>query len=159
MTKGYAYVYNPSHSNIGENMQDILSFLQNHWMLTGALVIIFVLLLSVEFIRQRQGARRVSPVEATQLINRQDAVVVDLRPADVFNAGHIVGSISIPFVELENKFKKLEKFKNKPIILVCATGLESARATTELMKKGLPALILAGGIRGWREADMPLTKG
>ncbi len=151
-------VYNPSHSNLGEDMQDILSFIQNHWMLGIALVIIFVLLLAIEWIRNKQGARRISPVEATQLINRQEAVLVDLRPADAFKTGHIVGAISIPFAELENKSKKLEKYKSKPIILVCAAGLESARATSILMKIGLSAFILAGGIRGWRDADMPLVK-
>lgn len=158
MTKARGCVYNPTHSNTGENMQDILSFIQSHWMLSTALIIIFVLLLIVELIRQRQGARRVSPMEATQLINHQDAVLVDLRSADAFKTGHIVGAISIPFAELENKSKKLEKYKSKPIILVCAAGLESARATTLLMKNGLSAFILAGGIRSWRDAEMPLVK-
>lgn len=139
-------------------MQDILSFLQNHVLLTTALVLIFVLLIIVELIRQKQGAKRISPTEATQLINHQDAIVVDLRPDDAFKTGHIVGAVSIPFAELENKFNKLEKYKSKPIILVCAAGLESTRATTLLMKKGLSAFILAGGIRSWRDAEMPLVK-
>ncbi len=139
-------------------MQDILSFIQNHWMLSTALIIIFVLLLVIEWIRNKQGARRISPQEATQLMNHQDAVLVDIRPADAFKTGHIVGSISIPFAELENKPKKLEKYKSKPIILVCAAGLESARAATLLMKIGLSAFILAGGIRSWRDAEMPLVK-
>lgn len=139
-------------------MQDILSFIQNHWMLSIVLVIIFVLLLIIELIRNKQGARRISPQEATQLINHQDAVLVDLRSTDAFKTGHIVGAISIPFAELENKSKKLEKYKSKPIILVCATGVESARATSMLMKTGLTALILAGGIRSWRDAEMPLVK-
>jgi rhodanese-related sulfurtransferase len=151
-------VYNPTHSYTGETMQDILSFIQNHWMLSIVLVIIFVLLLVVELIRNKQGARRISPQEATQLINHQDAALIDLRPMDAFKTGHIVGAISIPFAELENKSKKLEKYKSKPIILVCATGVESARATSMLMKIGLTAFILAGGIRGWRDADMPLVK-
>lgn len=158
MTKDNHYVYNPTHSNIGENMQDILSFIQNHWMLTAALFIIFALLLIVEFLRQQHGAKRISPVQATQLINHQDAVIVDIRPMDAFKTGHIVGAISIPFAELENKSKKLEKYKSKPIILVCASGLESARATTLLMQQGINAYILAGGIRSWREAEMPLVK-
>ena len=152
-------MYNPTHSYIGETMQDILSFIQNHWMLSIVLVIIFVALLVIEWIRNKQGARRISPQEATQLINHQDAVLVDLRPIDAFKTGHVLGAISIPFAELENKSKKLEKYKSKPIILVCAAGLQSARATTLLTNKGLSALILAGGIRGWRDAEMPLVKG
>lgn len=139
-------------------MQDILSFIQNHWMLTAALVIIFVLLLVTELIRQRHGAKRLSPLQATQLINHQDAVIIDVRSTDAFKTGHIVGAISVPFAELENKSKKLEKYKSRPIILVCAAGLESARATTLLMKQGLSASILAGGIRSWRDAEMPLVK-
>ncbi len=153
-----SYVYNPTHSNTGENMQDILSFLQSHWMLATALAVIFVLLLITEFIRQQQGAKRVSPAEATQLINHQDAVIVDLRATDAFKTGHIVGAVSMPFADFEKNLNKLEKYKSKPIILVCAAGVESARATTLLMKKGLPAFLLAGGIRSWRDAEMPLVK-
>lgn len=139
-------------------MQDILSFLQNHWMLTTAFIIIFVLLLITELIRQRHGAKRLNPTEVTQLINHQDAIVIDIRPLDAFKSGHIVGAISLPLAELENKLNKLEKYKTKPIILVCAAGIDSSRASAVLMKQGLTAFILAGGIRSWRDADMPLVK-
>lgn len=139
-------------------MQDILLFVQNHWMLGAALVVVFVLLILVEYVRLQRGAKRINPSQAIQLMNHKDAVIVDIRSTDAYATGHIVGSISIPIAELEIKYKKLDKFKSQPIILTCATGLESSRAATILAKYGITALILAGGIRGWRDAEMPLVK-
>ena len=139
-------------------MQDFLSFIQQHWLPSTAIVIVFILLILVEYIRGKRGAQRVSAAELTRLINRQNAVVVDLRNKEAFLNGHIVGALSIPLSELE-KSKKLDKFKSEPIVLVCAAGLESPKAATILAKNGKNnTFILAGGIRSWRDADMPLVK-
>lgn len=139
-------------------MQEILSFLQNHWMLTSALVVLFVLLSVIELIRQKQGAQRLSPAQVIQFMNHQEATVIDVRPSDAFRAGHIIGSANIPLAEMEKNSKKLEKYKSKPIILVCANGIESARATNTLLQQGYNIFMLAGGIRSWRETEMPLVK-
>jgi rhodanese-related sulfurtransferase len=153
-----ASVYNLSHCKLGEPMQDTFLFLQNHWMLSTAFVVVLVLLILIEYIRHQRGAKRIGPSQVVQLMNHQEAVLIDIRSNPVFTTGHIVGSISIPMSELDDKRKKLDKYKSKPIILVCATGLESPRAATLLAKYGIAPLILAGGIRGWRDADMPLVK-
>lgn len=141
-------------------MQDFLSFIQAHWLQSTAVVLVFVLLILVEYIRGKRGTKRVSPAEVTRLINRQNGVVVDIRTKEAYLNGHIVGALSLSLSELENnKFKKLEKFKSEPIVLVCATGLESPKAATILAKNGLTnTFILAGGIRSWRDADLPLVK-
>lgn len=139
-------------------MQDIMLFIQNHWLLALAFAVVLVLLFIIEYIRGQRGAKSLTPSQLTQLINHQDAVVVDIRGADAFLTGHIVGSISMPLADLENKYKKLDKYKTKPIVLTCAVGLESQKAANLLTKYGINALILAGGIRAWREAEMPLVK-
>lgn len=140
-------------------MRDIFLFLQNHWVLVSAVLFIMFLLMLVEMLRAQRGASRLSPQLATQLMNHKNAVVIDLRSTEAYREGHIVDSISIPFADLETKNKKLEKYKSQPLILVCANGLDSQRAANQLMKQGLTPMILAGGIRSWRDADMPLVKG
>jgi rhodanese-related sulfurtransferase len=139
-------------------MKELTLFLQNHQMLSIALIIILVLLFIVEWFRTKLNARRISPIETTHFINHEDAVVVDIRSTDAFNNGHIISAISLPFSDLEKQYKKLEKNIKKPIILVCATGLESPRAAQFLSKNGYNTLIQAGGIRAWKESDMPLVK-
>lgn len=139
-------------------MQNILVFIENHWMLSLAFIAVFLLIVIVEFIRARQGALQISPHEAIRLMNHQNAVVIDLRSKDTFATGHIVNATSIPFGELESKIKKLEKYKTQPIILVCANGLESRAAASLLQKHHITTHVLAGGLKGWRDADMPLTK-
>ncbi len=137
-------------------MQDILSLLQHHASLSMTLTILLILLTIVEFIRSKKGAQQLSPALATQMINHQNATVLDVRKADVFSTGHIVDAVSIPLDELQNKYKKLDK--SKPIIIVCATSTESQQAVNLLAKYEFKAFILAGGIRGWKDAGMPLVK-
>lgn len=139
-------------------MQDFLQFIQQHWALSAALVVVLVLLIIVEFIKLKCGAIRISPAQAIQLINRENAMVVDIRSPEAFVTGHIVDAISLPYPELEKKYKKLEKFKSQPIVITCATGLESPRAAELLMKYGFKTHVLNGGIRGWKDAEMPLVK-
>lgn len=139
-------------------MQDILLFIQTHWALSLAAAVVLTLLFILELIRGKRGTKQVSASQLTQLMNHQDGVVVDIRPADAFKAGHIVGAVSLPLSDFESKFKKLDKFKSKPIIIACANGLDSPKAVSVLNTNGISAFILAGGIRGWREADMPLVK-
>lgn len=139
-------------------MQDILLFMQQHWALTTALVIVLTALFIIELIKIKQSTNRLTPAEATQLINHQNAVVVDIRLQDAFLAGHILDAISVPLRELEENTKKLDKHKQHPIIVVCATGTESPRAATLLTKHGFKTHLLAGGIQAWRRAEMPLIK-
>lgn len=139
-------------------MQDIFLFAQHHATLSVALAIALGLLVILEFIKLKQGAQQISPALATQMINHQNALVLDIRNADAFASGHIIDAISIPFAELENKYKKLDKSKAQPILIACATGQEASRAAHLLMKNGFNIFTLAGGIRGWKEANMPLVK-
>jgi len=139
-------------------MQNVLIFIHNHWLLCLAFVVILLLLIFVEFIRIRRGARQINPRELTQLINHQNAIIIDLRTPETFASGHIVGAQSIPFSQLENKINKLSKYKSQHIILVCPNGTDSQRAAVLLMKHQINPLILASGIRGWQDAEMPLVK-
>lgn len=140
-------------------MQDILLFVQQHTLLVIVSVAVLLLLMIVEFIRLKRNTNQLSPADAIHLINRRDAVVVDIRHADVFEKGHIVDAISLPFKDLEGRIKKLEKYKSHPIVLVCSTGTESPQAAAILAKNGFSTFTIAGGIRAWQMAEMPLVKG
>ena len=139
-------------------MQDITVFIQNHLLLSLVLVIALILLIIIEFVKQNSGATRLTPRRATHLINHMDAVIVDIRDSEAFNKGHIVNAINLPSKEIEQKIQKIDKFKSQPVILVCATGVESQRAFMTLQKKGFNVQVLDGGMRAWREAEMPVVK-
>lgn len=140
-------------------MQDIIVFMQQHETLSIALAIVLVLLILLELIRQKRGGNRLNPAEVTRLINHENAVIIDVRNTDAYTNGHILGAISLPLQELESKGKKIEKFKSQPIVLMCATGSDSQRASISLIKKDFKVYILDGGLRAWRDAEMPITKG
>jgi rhodanese-related sulfurtransferase len=138
-------------------MQDIIIFLQHHWALSLAFIIVLVILLVIETIKQKNNDLQLTPAKLTQLINRDNAAVIDLRPVNLYNEGHIIGALSIPVDELETS-KKLDKLTSRPIVLICSLGTDSLRATTLLAKKGIKTSLLSGGLRAWQDANMPLIK-
>ncbi len=140
-------------------MQDISSFIDHHLTLVIALAIVLVVLVILEFVKLKRGATRLTPAEVTHLVNRAKGVVIDIRTPDAFATGHIVGAISLPLGDIKTKIKKIEKFKSQPIVIVCATGVDSSKAASLLKEYGFQTHILTGGIRAWRNAEMPLVKG
>jgi rhodanese-related sulfurtransferase len=104
------------------------------------------------------GSTRVSPSEAVQLINREKAVLIDVSDAAEFASSHAIGAKSVPLAALEAS-NDLPKNKTLPVVLVCATGSRAARAVPVLKKRGFEkAHVLAGGLRAWREANLPVEK-
>jgi rhodanese-related sulfurtransferase len=96
---------------------------------------------------------------AVQLINREKAVVVDVSEADEFAAGHVNNSKNVPFNQLDEKLTSLVKNKDLPLILVCTSGVRSNRAVAVAKKLGFTnAQSMAGGLKAWREANLPLEK-
>lgn len=139
-------------------MQDLVTFLSNHTVLTTAMVIVLVLLFIVEFLRARRATFTLSPTQATQKINHENAVVIDMRSNEAFRKGHIIDSYSMSADDMKKNPKKLEKFRAKPLILVCNLGTESQKMAPQLIKQGYNTYTINGGIRAWAEAQMPLVK-
>ncbi len=105
------------------------------------------------------GGTSVNTLEATLLINQQDAQVIDLREAEEYAKGHIVNARNVPHAELESRLRELEKYKRKPVIVCCDRGNRSNAATALLRKNGFDkAVSLARGLEGWRVAGLPLEK-
>ncbi|MFT3779588.1 MAG: rhodanese-like domain-containing protein [Ottowia sp.] len=101
----------------------------------------------------------VTPNQAVQLINREKAVVVDVCEPAEYQAGHVGGAKNIPLGELEQKLPAAVKNKAVPLVLVCASGARSGRAAGIARKLGYEkAESLAGGLKAWRAADLPVEK-
>jgi rhodanese-related sulfurtransferase len=108
----------------------------------------------------RSAGNEVNPGEATMLINREDAHIVDVRDAGEFASGHLPDALNVPVSKLAERIGELEKFREKPIILCCATGMRSNKACGELKKQGFTKLYnLSGGIDSWVGAGYPIKKG
>ena len=107
---------------------------------------------------QRVGAK-VTALQATQIINQGKTLILDVRPATDFAAGHIRDAKNIPLKELKGRVAELEKFKDRPVIVVCNKGLQSNKATALLKKEGYTeAVSLLGGQDAWQSQGLPVTK-
>ena len=96
---------------------------------------------------------------AVQLINREKAIVVDVSEPDEYAAGHVGGARSVPFGQLEQRLPEVVKNKGLPLILVCATGARATRAVAVAKKLGYDkAQALDGGLRAWKDANLPVEK-
>lgn len=143
-------------------MEQFLAFLVKNpfnMVLFGTAVVTGGMLLWPLVNRVARPGNEVGPLEAVQLINRRDAVVIDVRDASEFAAGHINNARHIPEGQLAERVKDLEKFKTRPLIVACRSGTRAASAVALLRKQGFgEAVALRGGIGAWQQASMPLEK-
>jgi rhodanese-related sulfurtransferase len=92
------------------------------------------------------------------MLNREDAVLIDIRDASDYDAGHIINAKNIPRAELKSRLDELKKFKERPIVVYCANGSASTAALRELSSAGFEQVhSLKGGLSAWRSDNLPLT--
>ena len=132
-----------------------MDFLTNNWMLMlVALTSGGALLWPV--LSQGKG---LNVAEAVLLMNRDKAVVIDVCEPGEYAAGHINGARNVPLAQLEAQLPSVVKSKTTPLILVCQAGVRSGRALTVARKLGYEnAQSLAGGLKAWQAASMPVSK-
>jgi rhodanese-related sulfurtransferase len=137
-------------------MQQLIEFAMNHWILVTA----FVLVAGYLIYSLAMGDKgSVDPSSATEMINHQQGVVVDVRPSADFHKGHIINAISIPSNGFANQIATLNKYKDKPIIVSCRSGAQSSSACQQLRKAGFEQVYnLKGGIMAWQSANLPVTR-
>jgi len=110
-------------------------------------------------LRKGAGGPWVNTLQATQLMNRDDALVLDLRPAADYAKGHILGARNIPLPELERRAGELDKHKAKPVIVHCGDGNRSGGGIALLRKLGFGNVVnLTGGFSAWQQAGLPVEK-
>ena len=139
---------------------ELIAFAGRNPLLSLALAGITVALLWNEIAGRMGGFRRLGPAQLTALINRENALVVDLRaPAD-FEKGHIAGAKNVQMSQFDPENKQLAPAKALPVVLVCKAGETATGAAKRLRKAGFSNVgVLEGGVQAWQAADLPLVKG
>lgn len=138
-------------------MAQFVEFVGNHWILAS---IWLVLLTAFIMYLSKAGAKSVSAQAAVMLINRKDGVVLDIRDKKEFESGHIVDAINIPSSKLSARLPELEKFKTRPVIVVCKMGQHSGEACKILTSAGFTEVVrLQGGMAEWRGQTLPVVTG
>jgi rhodanese-related sulfurtransferase len=136
-----------------------MEFVKNNVMLISVAVVSGAMLVW-PFLRRGAGGPWVSTLEATQLMNREDALVLDVRDTAEFAGGHMLGAKNMPLATIEARAGELDKHKAKPVIVLC--GSESTRATKAaaiLRAKGFANVVnLSGGFPAWQQAGLPVVK-
>ena len=137
-------------------MQQLIEFTMNHWVLVLSFVLVGALLI-YNLLQGNKGS--LDPIGATDLINHQEAVVVDVRPAADYQKGHIINAVNIPSNGFANQLNSLNKYKDRPIIVSCRSGSQSQAACQQLRKAGFEKVFnLRGGILAWQSASLPITR-
>ena len=107
---------------------------------------------------QRRGDK-VSILQATQLFNQGKALFLDVREEEEFAKGHVREARNIPVGKLTDRLGELTKFKNKQVVVMCATGVRSAKAAAQLKAAGFETVhIMEGGVAAWQSQGLPTIK-
>jgi rhodanese-related sulfurtransferase len=133
-----------------------VEFVRNNLLLIAVAFVSGAMLLW-PLVRRSTGGPWVTTAEATHLINREDASVVDVRDPGEYGAGHIIGARNVPLARLEGG--EVPKRKDRPVIVYCDTGERAGKAIGALRKQGFERVVnLAGGLRAWQQAGLPVEK-
>ena len=140
-------------------MPDIpVEFIKNNLMLIAVAFVSGAMLLW-PYLRRSTGGPWVSTLVATQMINREDALVLDVRETTEFAGGHLLGAKNMPLAIVEARAGELDKHKAKPVIVICGDGARASKAAAILRARGFANVVnLSGGYPAWQQAGLPVVK-
>ncbi|GAA6144450.1 MAG: sulfurtransferase [Thalassolituus sp.] len=136
-------------------MDQYIEFAIKYWWLVAIWVVFLVALL---WDNNRRNGQSVSTTEATTMINRENAIVLDIREKADFKTGHLVNAINIPFASLSSRTGELEKYRKQPIVLVCKSGQTVGAAGKMLREQGFNTVRMKGGMMEWNSQNLPVVK-
>jgi rhodanese-related sulfurtransferase len=140
-------------------MNQLVEFIGNHLILVTLWIAVASFLIVLVMQGKLNGVKALSSQQTVNLMNRENAKVIDIRPVNEFKKGHIIDAINVPFSSFDEGKSKLEKFKDKPIVLACVAGLHSGQAGMTLKKSGFSQIYrLNGGMNAWINDKLPLHK-
>jgi rhodanese-related sulfurtransferase len=141
-------------------MEQMFEFVSNHPYLWMGLVVVIVMLVKTEYESRTSRAVQITPINAIRLINNNDdALIIDVRESAEFAKGHIRGATNLPISSFKDKLPGLSKNKDSAVLAYCNSGASSGRACRWLTQAGFSNVHnIAGGINGWLEAKLPITK-
>ncbi|MCH8958376.1 MAG: rhodanese-like domain-containing protein [Proteobacteria bacterium] len=139
-------------------MSQLLEFAANHPYLVGGVVVLSILVLGNELRLRSNTGNFLDPTNVVSLINK-GAAVLDLRSAERFATGHVVGARNIPVDQLESSAGKLKRYSGKPMIVYCDNGTGCRKAVARLQEMGFEHTVaMRGGLQAWTQENMPLVK-
>lgn len=140
-------------------MEHLPEFIANHLFLVSLFIGILCLLLWNLFGTAASGIQEIGPAEMTRMMNREKAVVLDIRDEQEFSNGHILNAMNIPARKLAEQVNDLSKYKDRPLIFACKQGIDSVRAARIAKHAGVEKIYcLKGGVQAWKNANMPLLR-
>ncbi len=137
-------------------MAQLIEFIGNHLFLVAAFVGLAIALAIAMF----QGSGGISPQQAVLLLNQEEALPVDLRSEAEYRTGHIINAINITQQDVAAGAARLDKYKSRPLLLYCESGVRAGGAVKSLRRLGYAKVHhLRGGLAAWRSEQLPVTKG
>jgi rhodanese-related sulfurtransferase len=141
-------------------LQRLPEFLGNHLYLTLGFVGVLIALVATEGQRFMRGYKALTPAGVTQLVNRENALLIDVSSQQDYEKGHIPGAKHVALSQFDPENKDLAKAKDLPVAIYCRNGQTSGTAAQRLVKAGFTKVYwLEGGLAAWSEAQLPLAKG
>ncbi|SFN29880.1 rhodanese-like domain-containing protein [Dokdonella immobilis] len=145
---------------MSEILHRLPEFIGNHPFLSFGFIGVLVALVALEFGRLTRGYTALTPAGLTQLINRNNALLIDVSSIQDFEQGHIPGARHVAMSQFDPENKDLAKARELPVAVYCKSGQTSGLAAKRLKKAGFTQVYtLEGGLRSWSEAQLPLAKG
>ncbi len=137
-------------------IEQIFEFMGNHLVLFGT----FAFLLIAFFINEgKRGGSSVSTTELVSLVNKENAIILDIRDKSDFGQGHIVDAINIPYASIDKRVVELKAHQEKPVIIVCKMGQTATVVGKKLKEQGFEDVRrLSGGMAEWGAANLPVVK-
>ena len=140
-------------------MDRISEYITHHPYLSGLFVLAAIVLAAYEWNARKQAYMALNPQDVIRLMN-QNALVLDLRPAEAFASGHLAGARNLPPDQILNAADTLKKYKEKPVVVYDESGSLGTSAARQLAAQGFTkAVNLRGGIAAWRTENLPVAKG
>ena len=139
-------------------MERLIEYVTHHPLLVGAVALALVLVITTESRLRATAFAAITAQELVRLMN-QGALVLDIRKADEFAAGHINGAKHLPSDQVLTAGENFKRFKDKPVVVYCDSGSLAASAIRQLHEQGFTkAFTLRGGFAGWRADNLPIAK-
>ena len=141
------------------DIERILQFIGNHWMLSSGIFIVSLLLVQDLFEALPRKYKTATPARAVELLNLDGTISIDVRDPQEYAKGHIEGALQITVARLKEKIFELEPHKNSPILVYCQQGTRSKEACKQLVNEGFTQVYyLGGGLLTWQEQKLPLVR-
>jgi len=134
-----------------------MAFVEKNWILILAFVLSGIMLVWPYIQRRMSPMKEAGTLDVTQLINRSNAVLLDVREPAEFTGSKLPNAVHIPLSQLSTRGGELAKLTSRPVVVYCNMGRSARAAGAILAKLGFAdTYLLTGGLKAWKDAGLPL---